>query len=62
MAFKPYCETCQTWHSKTEGHIRGECYCDFEARKFFGCDSEEHVPPCPQAVPVSSHVRGGDNG
>jgi hypothetical protein len=26
-----------------------ECYCDFASRRFFGCYSEEHVPPCPQA-------------
>lgn len=25
-----------------------ECYCDFAARRFFGCQSNQHVPPCPQ--------------
>lgn len=30
-----------------------ECYCDFGARRFFGCRSVEHVPPCPQACECS---------
>lgn len=29
-----------------------ECYCDFAARRFFGCFSREHVAPCPQAKPT----------
>lgn len=25
MAFKPYCETCQNWHTEAEGHL---CECN----------------------------------
>lgn len=38
-----------------------ECYCDFASRRFFGCDSVEHAPPCPQAAQTAGpHVSKRD--
>lgn len=40
MAFKPWCEKCQSWHTEQEGHIEENRCSICGHRKRIGCNGD----------------------